>query len=168
MYGLHNPTGLQLHDHLVADRKYQHKHFPSVNRNYWSLSFPVNKSKNKNLPPLFWRFGACSLDLAWCNGCSEGLWCGGSSSDSPESSTSTLKSVSGLFPPKNNYMSEKANVTLVIEVSVGSHLELGDNSDFTEPFGRWVLSVLVDEDFLKQGIIRFVKQTEELWGHWVL
>lgn len=49
-----------------------------------------------------------------------------------------------------------------------SHLELGDHRDFTEPPGGWVLCVLVSEDVVEQGVVRPLKQVDELWWHWVL
>lgn len=57
---------------------------------------------------------------------------------------------------------------LVIKALVGSHLELGDHSDFTEPLGSRVLRFLVSEDLVKQRVVRLLKQADELWWQWVL
>lgn len=51
---------------------------------------------------------------------------------------------------------------------IGSHLELRDHSDFTEPFGGRVLRFLVSEDLVQQGVVRLLKQAGELWRHRIL
>lgn len=66
------------------------------------------------------------------------------------------------------YRPRQANITLVMTALIGSHLELGDHSDFTEPLGSWVLSFLVSEDLVKKGVVRLLKEVDELWWHWVL
>lgn len=49
-----------------------------------------------------------------------------------------------------------------------SHLELGDHSDFAEPLAGCVVSLLISEDLVKQGVVRLLQQVDELWWYWVL
>ncbi len=93
MNSLHNPTGLQLHDNLTEDGRPPLKLFPFVKRenvaSLLSLSTVLNAcvELERALPPPFWTSVVCSLGSVWCSECSEELWCRGSSSGSPESST---------------------------------------------------------------------------------
>lgn len=83
---------------------------------------------------------------------------------------SHINIISGMTKPSQEelYRPRQVNITLVMTALVGSHLELGDHSHFTEPLDSWVLSFLVSEDLLKQGVVRLLKQVDELWWHWVL
>lgn len=45
---------------------------------------------------------------------------------------------------------------------MGTHLELGDHSNFTEAFGVQVLRFIVSEDLVQQEVVRLLEQADEL------
>lgn len=68
------------------ESKYPFFFFVSIKKQYLCLLTLLYQMLVKHLPPPLRKSGACSLGLVWCSECSGGLWCGGSSSGSPESS----------------------------------------------------------------------------------
>lgn len=52
--------------------------------------------------------------------------------------------------------------------ALGTHLELGDHSNFTEAFGVQVLHFIVGEDLVQQEVVRLLKQADELWRQRIL
>lgn len=51
---------------------------------------------------------------------------------------------------------------------MGTHLELGNHSNFTEAFGVQVLRFIVSEDLVQQEVVRPLEQADELWRQRIL